>query len=237
MTDTITDLPDTKTLVDLCEEQVLRTPDNIAVEYEGEALRYRELNRRANQLANYLQKKGIGENTIVAVQLDRSPKLLISFLAILKTGAAYLPVDPSYPADRGKHMIVDSAADLILVENSTDNAGDVDANKINLNKEWVDILKREEFYDNNAVVIGLAYLLYTSGSTGKPKGVQVDHGNLANFLLSMKKKPGMTSDDRMLAITTVSFDIAGLELFLPLICGAVVVLATRDTARDGATLF
>ena len=237
MTDTITDLPDTKTLVDLFEEQVLRTPDNIAVEFEGEALRYRELNRRANQFANYLQKKGIGKNTIVAVQLDRSPKLLISLLAILKTGAAYLPVDPSYPAERIKYMIADSAADLILTENSegTDYAI-LDATKIYLNKEWVNILQSEEIYDTTTSVTDLAYLLYTSGSTGKPKGVQVDHGNLANFLLSMKKKPGITAEDRMLAITTISFDIAGLELFLPLICGAVVVVAPRDTARKGAAL-
>jgi amino acid adenylation domain-containing protein len=238
MTDTITDFPITNTLVELFEEQVLRTPDLIAVEFEGEALRYRELNRRANQFANYLQKKGIGKNTIVAVQLDRSPKLLISLLAIMKTGAAYLPVDPSYPAERVKYMIADSAAHLILAENGAGNAHLATDAKIylNLNKEWADILQSEEIYDTTTSVTDLAYLLYTSGSTGKPKGVQVDHGNLANFLLSMKKKPGMKAEDRMLAITTISFDIAGLELFLPLICGAVVVLAGRDTARDGAAL-
>src|SRR5690606_31472715 len=112
--------PQDKTLVDLFEEQVLRTPDNIAVKFEGEALSYRELNSQANQLARHLKCKGIGEKKLVALQLDRSPKLFVSLLAILKTGAAYMPVDPSYPADRAEYMIVDAAADMILTESKAD---------------------------------------------------------------------------------------------------------------------
>src|SRR5690554_6130406 len=108
MMDPVTDLPLNKTVVDFFEKQAMRTPENIAVEFQGEVFSYRDLDGRANQLANYLRNKGIGEGKIVALQLDRSPKLIISLLAILKTGAAYMPVDPSYPADRVEYMIADS---------------------------------------------------------------------------------------------------------------------------------
>jgi amino acid adenylation domain-containing protein len=169
--------------------------------------------------------------------MPRSPEMVMTLLCIIKSGAAYLPLDPDYPKDRIDYMLRDSNARLLVA----------DGNMVNKFDTSIPTLAVEEFWDElNAYSVvspeveidgqACAYVLYTSGSTGNPKGVQIEHHSLTNFLLSMQISPGMTIDDRVLAITTISFDIAGLELFLPLITGATLVLADAESARDGRIL-
>ncbi|MCC2607745.1 non-ribosomal peptide synthetase [Planctobacterium marinum] len=214
------------------EEQVEQHPDKIALVYEQQSLTYKTLNLRANQLAHKLKNQfEVGHNDIVAVALERSSELLVSLLAVMKVGASYLPLDPSYPADRITHMIEDARPVLTI----TDNAHHATfANHRTL------LMPLSE--DNNALMDenlalpvrpdAVCYVIYTSGSTGLPKGVEVPLSGVVNFLNSMSHTPGISGDDRLLSLTTVSFDISVLELFLPLVNGATVVLASDRQHTD-----
>jgi len=208
-----------------------------AIKFHGRTLSYQNLSESSNKLAKLLIDNGIQTGDIVALALDRSPEMVISLLAILKSGAAYIPLDPEYPKDRIEFMLEDSSAKVLLT--SKKYAGHFQSQAAEILIE--DALVKLSGYNSSApdVQLGsddLAYVLYTSGSTGKPKGVQIRHGNLVNFLLSMQKEPGMTADDKLLAVTTISFDIAGLELYLPLISGAQLILSNSETAKDGRLL-
>jgi len=235
-------LPETLSLPRLIEAQVARTPEALAVvSAGGEAatgLTYAELNRRANQLARHLQAQGLGAGTLVGVCVERSPQMVVALLGVLKAGAAYVPLDPTYPSDRVAFMLADSHAPLLLTESSL-RAGlpDFGGVMLALDEDWPTIAKHSGD-DLLTAPSGddRAYVIYTSGSTGKPKGVQIPHRALVNFLLSMQREPGLTADDRLLAVTTLSFDIAGLELYLPLITGARIVVAERELASDGERL-
>lgn len=211
--------------------------DKIAVTFQDSSLTYAQLNRQVNQLCRYLTDSGIGKGDIVAMAVDRSIPMLVSLLAILKAGAAYLPLDPAYPAERITYMLADSSAKMLLVSAAYQDKFPSEAKETNIDELWIKL----DSYDtqNPGIKISgedLAYVIYTSGSTGKPKGVKVTHLNLVNFLLSMQKQPGINDADRLLAITTISFDIAGLEMYLPLISGAEVVIAPSDAVRDGRLL-
>jgi amino acid adenylation domain-containing protein len=223
-------------LARLIEEQVNRTPEAIAVAFESESICYRELNARANQLAHALIARGIGPDHLVGICVERSIDMIVALLAIVKAGGAYVPLDPFYPRERLAHMVHDSGLKLIVTQEDlrptlpefsgpivcTDDPG------------W-----RTNHTANPAVAVqpaNLAYVIYTSGSTGKPKGVRVHHEATVNFLHSMQREPGMRASDRVLAITTLSFDIALLELVLPLVAGATIVLATRAEAMDAMAL-
>jgi len=191
----------------------------------------------SNKLARLLIDNNIKTGDIVALALDRSPEMVISLLAILKSGAAYVPLDPEYPKDRIEFMLEDSSAKVLLTSKKYQNHFLSAATEILIE----DALQKIEGYtaDEPETDINgedLAYVLYTSGSTGKPKGVQIRHYNLMNFLLSMQKQPGISADNKLLAVTTISFDIAGLELYLPLISGAQLVLTNSETAKDGRLL-
>ncbi len=234
---TVQPYPAHKTLHGLIAEQAQATPDAVAVAFGSTALTYRHLNEKANQFARYLLANGVQPGDKVGLLVDRSADLLIALLAILKCGAAYIPLDPAYPADRLNFMLNDSGAAVLITSAESGTVFQPVTNKISL----ADGIRSSVDYPVDEPVIStdstqLAYVLYTSGSTGKPKGVKIAHYNLVNFLCSMQREPGISAGDRLLAITTISFDIAGLELFLPLITGATVVVADADTARNGEAL-
>jgi amino acid adenylation domain-containing protein len=222
----------------LFEEQVERTPDAVAVVFEQQQLTYRELNSRANQLAHYLRTLGVSADVLVGICIERSLDMLVGLLGILKAGGAYVPLDPSYPPERLAYMLSDSQMTVLVTQQHLVSLlPEHHAKVVCLDTDWESISKEnaENLYCDG-ILEQLAYVIYTSGSTGKPKGVQIPHGAVINFLNSMQRKPGLTDQDILLAITTISFDIAVLELYLPLILGAKVVLVSREVSIDGIEL-
>ncbi|MDJ0843783.1 amino acid adenylation domain-containing protein [Crocosphaera sp.] len=222
----------------LFEQQVQKNPKAIALIFEEQEISYQTLNILANKLAYKLEKSGVNLETIVGIYLESSAEMIITMLAILKAGGAYLPLDPSYPEERINYMLEDAEVSFLvstqsLIQNLPNYQGKlicVDKNKEN---------NGENYQDNFTPHINshnLAYIIYTSGSTGKPKGVQIEHKSLINLLFFFKNKLNITPKDSWLSITTLSFDIATLEIFLPLITGAKLILASRQVARDGRQL-
>jgi amino acid adenylation domain-containing protein len=231
------------------EAQAVRTPDAVAVEAEDGTLTYAELDRRANRLAHHLRARGVGAETLVALCIDRGARMLEALLAVLKAGGAYLPLDPAYPADRIAYMLADSGARVLVTQSALLDALPLDGiETVALDRDAAEIAARPDTSPEADPAIpyslfpipcspdALAYVIYTSGSTGRPKGVMVRHGALANFLASMADRPGLSPDDVLVAVTTLSFDIAALELLLPLAVGARVRIASRDAASDPARL-
>lgn len=222
------------------DEQATRTPDKVALVAPGVELTYRVLADRARRYAQVLHARGVGAGTRVGVCLDRSAELVPALLGVLKTGAAYVPLDPGFPRERLLFMAQD--AELCLVITQAEHAGLSGLGR----EQQLRVDEDAQLIDAAAStdLVGLpdprpdapAYVIYTSGSTGKPKGVVVPQRAVCNFLASVRQAPGMNERDRLLAVTTLSFDIAVLELFLPLTCGARVVLAQRDAMVDGETL-
>lgn len=226
-----------KTLSSLIEATATQYPEKTAITFDKETLSYRDLITQSNQLAAFLQEQGIQKGDMVALCADRTPKLLIALLGILKAGAAYIPLDPEYPEERITFMLEDSAAKFLLTSAIYSGRYQSQAKTFVLEDLWPVLTNYPQQINIPAAEAGdIAYVLYTSGSTGQPKGVQITQYNLVNFLLSMQVQPGISSEDRLLAITTISFDIAGLELYLPLITGATVVLANATSAKDGRLL-
>jgi amino acid adenylation domain-containing protein len=225
-------------LHDLLQRQAERTPDAVAVVFGNDRISYRELNERGNQLAQYLQQHGVGAETPVGIFLERSINMVVALLGVLKAGGAYVPLDPAYPTERIGFILGDAEVDWVLTQQdlipvlpaSRATAIDIDAAQ----KEISQLSRNSPAHKPHPE--SLAYVLYTSGSTGKPKGVQITHANLVNFLTSMQREPGIRTGDGLLAVTTLSFDIAGLELYLPLISGARLILASRAEASDGRRL-
>ncbi|HQV93621.1 MAG TPA: amino acid adenylation domain-containing protein, partial [Anaerolineales bacterium] len=236
---------------ELIEAQVKRSPDAIAVQFnhrpEGlddatqrleENLRdvsYKELNKRADEVAKILIGQGVKPGTLVGLFVSRSVEMLIGLLGVLKAGGAYLPLDPSFPSERLAFMLEDSNASIVLTLSSLlPEMPKTDAQIICL--DALDDVKTKRVKKAKAKTDDLAYVIYTSGSTGKPKGVQIHHRAVVNFLCSMQKDLGINADDSLLAVTTLSFDIAVLELLLPLTVGAKVVIANSEVVADGALL-
>jgi amino acid adenylation domain-containing protein len=223
---------------ELIEDQVERTPDAPALTLGPEQISYRELNSRSNRMAHFLREQGVGPESLVGVCLDRSLDSVVSFLAILKSGGTYLPLDPNFPKDRLAFMLADSEVSLLLTHSSLrESLGETSARVVLLDRENESLSKGPA---SNLALSGdpehLAYLIYTSGSTGKPKGVMIPRRALVNFLLSMAETPGMAASDTHLAVTTASFDISILEFLLPLVCGAQIVMATAEQAADAREL-
>jgi non-ribosomal peptide synthetase component F len=232
--------PKDRCLHQLFEEQVERTPEAVAVAFEGELLTYRQLNERADQLASYLRKLGVGPDALVAICVQRSLEMVVGLLGILKAGGAYVPLDPTYPRERLAYMLRDSGALLLLTQERL--RSQFDRRSLGSRILCVDA-DRETFSSSlNEVptcIAGpenLAYVIYTSGSSGEPKGVEIRHRNLVNVLCAMAKELGFAEKDKLLAVTTISFDIAGLELFLPLIAGGQVEVAPTSELPDGLAL-
>ena len=233
---TAREFPRDKTIHALFVEQARLRPDKVAVRCGDSALTYQELDRSSTALAARLQTLGVRPGALVGLCVERSVEMVTGLLGILKAGAAYVPMDPSFPAERLAMMMEDAAMPTVVTQSSlTAVLPPHHANIVCLDafSEW----SLSAFESDRATVPDpLAYVIFTSGSTGRPKGVQIPHRAVVNFLQSMGREPGLTADDVLLSVTTLSFDIAGLELFLPLAMGATVVIATRETTADGNLL-
>jgi len=232
------DYPVDKGVHQLFSAQALRTPSRVAVSWGKIELSYEELDRRSNQLARYLLAQGVSAGAMVGLCLERSSDMVVALLGVLKTGAVYVPLDPAFPADRLQYMLEDAAIGLLLTQESLCEVLPAYAGVTCLLDTQREAIEKEDTSALEARVDPqqLAYVIYTSGSTGKPKGVQIPHRALTNFLCTMAETPGITDTDTLLAVTTLSFDIAGLELFLPLLEGARVVVASKEEAADGTRL-
>src|SRR5688572_26695351 len=211
----IPDLCD-KSFVSLLDEIALKYARNIAIEYKQQKLRYKDLIEKSNQFAALLIEQGVVTGQTIGLAVDRSPEMIIALLAIMKSGGAYIPLDPEYPRERIEYMLEDSEAKILITSKKYSRHFKTNT-KVLIIEDCLSTLTQfsNEYPAINLKGSDLAYILYTSGSTGKPKGVQIEHHNLVNFLHSMQKLPGITDSDSLLAITTISFDIAGLELYLP----------------------
>jgi amino acid adenylation domain-containing protein len=229
--------PKDKALHHLIAERAHHSPEQIALKFHERVFGYKSLDDAANKLAQYLIEQGLEKGDVAGLALDRSPEMVISLLAIMKAGAAYVPLDPEYPKDRIEFMLEDSSAKILITSQKYQDHFITNSTEVLIE----DALEKFPMYtaqEPEVIVTGqdLAYILYTSGSTGKPKGVQILHHNLVNLLLSVQKEPGISTADKVLAVTTISFDIAGLDLYLPLISGAQLLLADAVTAKDGRAL-
>ncbi|OKI09490.1 non-ribosomal peptide synthetase [Streptomyces sp. CB02923] len=240
------------------ERQAARTPGALAVRAGDQETAYADLNRRANRLARHLLDSGIRRDSVVALALPRTADLVVALLAVWKTGAAYLPLDPANPADRLAYVLQDAAPAAVITTAALHGAlpgplpepcvrlGDPDTEEQLLARRDDDVTDAER--GTPAHPADAAYVIYTSGSTGRPKGVVISHASIAHFLDAVLTRVPMTPDDRMVAATTITFDIAAVEIHAPLLSGASVVLAPSGTAKDplalrrlvaesGATLF
>ncbi|UAA39457.1 non-ribosomal peptide synthase/polyketide synthase [Paraneptunicella aestuarii] len=231
--DTATEFPQDKCIHELFELQVQATPKAIAAVFESESLTYEQLNQRANQLARYLIQQGVKTDSVVGICIERSLDMLVGTLAIMKAGGAYLPMDPGYPKARLEHMIEDSGVQWVISHKQVaeqlklKNSICLDDERLSaelMQQENTNVAKESLGLTSN----NLAYLIYTSGSTGKPKGVMLEHLNVVNFLTSMQATPGLTDKDTLLAVTSLSFDIHVLELYLPLAVGGKVIIASSE---------
>ncbi len=217
---------------ELIADQAARDPGRIAVERDGVAVSYGELDARAERLARVLRVRGVGADVPVGLFVERTPDMLVAALAVWKAGGAYLPLDPAFPAERLSFYVRDSMAPVVIADAALADRLPL-TNAIVLRPDAT----TDEPTDFPAVSPDdLAYVTYTSGSTGTPKGVMVRHAGLTNVLTSLACEPGLTASDRMLALTTLAFDIHTVELWLPLLVGATVDLVGRDTASDGRAL-
>jgi len=232
--------PRGKPLHQLIAEQAARTPERVAAEANGRRLTYAQLNERTNQLAHTLQGRGVGPGDLVGVAVERSLDMLIAVLGVLKAGGAYVPLDPDFPPARLALMLEDAQPKVVLTQErlAPSLAGATgQASIIRLDADREEIERARLCNPESAAgPEDLAYVIFTSGSTGRPKGVQIPHRSAVNFLWSMRRRPGLTAGDILLAVTTLSFDIAVLELYLPLLTGGRVVIASADAAADGAQL-
>jgi amino acid adenylation domain-containing protein len=222
----------------LLEASARLRPESLAVSDGQTGLTYAQLNERANRLANLLRARGVVRGALVAVCLDRTADMPVALAAVLKAGAAYVPLDPTHPADRLSYVLQDAGVSCVIaLSQFAERLTDGHAPLLRLDEV------ESELAAQSAAAPGvdskpedLAYVIYTSGSTGRPKGVEIEHRNVVSFLQSMRREPGLEASDVLLAVTTLSFDIAGLEMWLPLTVGARIVVASRSDLLDGERL-
>lgn len=231
------DLPKT-CLHRLFEEQAERHPDAIAVQFEEQRLSYAELNARANQVARHLRSMNLRTGALVGIYLERSVEMIVGLLGILKAGGTYLPLTPAYPPARLSYMLTDAGVEVLLTQQCLlATLPDGAPRSLCLDSEWEAIAQRSgENLSGETESEQAAYVIYTSGSTGKPKGVQIPHRAVVNLLASMSRRPGLSETDTLLAVTSLSFDIAVLELLLPLVSGARLVIADSEAVADAQRL-
>ncbi|MCX7920707.1 MAG: amino acid adenylation domain-containing protein [Clostridia bacterium] len=231
--------PKDKTIAQLFEEQAERTPDNIAVVFEGKQLTYRELNSRANQLARMLKEKGVGAESVVAIMAQRSMEMIVGIIGILKAGGAYVPIDPSYPLDRIQYMLEDSKAHILLTERKL-------VEKCPMNIEGLESiidLGDSNLYSGDSTNIdaettkdNLAYIIYTSGTTGKPKGVMIEHKSICNTIQWRREEYKLDDRDTVLQLFSYSFDGFITSFFTPIVSGSKVVLLGDMESKDPAAI-
>ncbi len=232
------DYPDHLTLHELFETQVQRTPEAVAVEFEGSQLCYRELNQRANQLAHYLRGMGVGPDTLVGVSMQRSLEMVVALYGVLKAGGAYVPIDPEYPRERVAFMLQDANVAVLLTQaRLTGLLPSHNGRVVCVDGEWERIARQDVANPAREAEPGhLAYMIYTSGSTGRPKGAMNTHRGICNRLLWMQDQYGLTEADKVLQKTPFSFDVSVWEFFWPLLAGARLVVAEPGGHRDPAYL-
>jgi len=222
----------------LFEKQVLATPNNCALVYSDKSYTYSEVEKYANRAAVYLKNNGVKQGSKIGIHLKQEPVLLFVLLGILKAGGTYIPLDPSYPLKRSQYIIENAKLDLLIIDEERNINQNDDVRVLNVMKDesiWeADDLEHK--YENCFNTQQDAYIIYTSGSTGNPKGVCISHKNVINFLTSMKTTLDVKEEDVFFSITTYSFDISVLEIFLPLICGACIIQIEKEAAIDGKAI-
>jgi amino acid adenylation domain-containing protein len=224
---------------ELFQAQAERTPGAVAAVFDAEQLTYGELNARANRLAHHLRGLGVGPDVRVGLCVERSLEMVVGVLAILKSGGAYVPLDPEHPEERLRYVLEDSAPAVLLTQSSlAGRFAGLDVSLVALDGDAASWAHHPDANPGRGGLTSdhLAYVIYTSGSTGRPKGVMNLHRGVANLLGSMRETVGMAATDRLLAVTTLSFDISVLELFLPLLSGARVEILSRAVSSDPACL-
>jgi amino acid adenylation domain-containing protein len=233
--------PQGRLIHQLFEERARLTPDAVALQFENHVMTYCELDTRADHLAQRLTSAGISADGLVALCVSRGPGMVIGMLGVLKAGGAYVPLDPSYPLERLRYMLDDSTPTVILTESAVRSIlPSTETPVIELDVESsipsrsTPFTRRHECTCKSADQ--LAFVIYTSGSTGRPKGVMVEHAAVVNMLIYLQGQLGIEPDDCMLGVTTISFDIASVEVFLPLVSGARVAIAPREVGYDTAKL-
>ncbi len=222
----------------LFEDQCARTPDAIAVRFRDANLSYRELNRRANQLAHYLRKMGVRSDARVGLCIHRSQEIVVALLAIMKAGGAYVPLDPAYPRERLEFMLQDAGANVLVTQE--DLLGSMASSKaqvVCMDRDWPQIADEgEENLQTEVSPSNLCYVIFTSGSTGRPKGVQLEHRNVVNFLNSVRRLFRLGESDIYLGVASMSFDASVLDFYLPLTVGATFAISDSDLPKDASTL-
>lgn len=219
------------------EAQVVSRPDAVALEFDSVRLTYRELNARANRLARHLRGRGVGTEVPVGICLARSLEMIVAVLGVLKAGGAYVALDPQLPAERVQVIVEDTAMPLVVSESALATAGFGQAQVVRMDADetgWAG--NPDTNPDQSPQLHDLAYVIYTSGSTGRPKGVMVEHRAAVNLLVSIQREPGFTASDTLLAVTPLFFDVSVAELFLPLVSGGRLVLASREETTDGVQI-
>ncbi len=236
--DTAAGYPTGAPVHELFESQAERTPDAVAVRYESRRMSYRELDRRSNQLARHLEGLGVGPESLVGVCVERSPEMVVALLGVLKAGGAYVPLDPTYPKERLAFMLGDTGAGWLLTQGRlVSQLPAHEARLVQLDGDQEAIARQRETAPATVVSAGdLAYVIYTSGSTGTPKGVMVTHRGLSNHMSWLQSALALNETDRMVQKYSLSFDVATLEIFAPLLAGAQLVLARSERYLDPAYL-
>ncbi|MFK8104081.1 MAG: amino acid adenylation domain-containing protein, partial [Saprospiraceae bacterium] len=228
-------LPKNKTCVDLFTTQVSKTPNNLAVIFEDETLSYAELDARSNQLARHLRERGAQAESLVAICIDRSPEMIVGLWGILKSGAAYLPVDVAHPQERIDYLLEDSQAQFVVTNGIyTEKFSKIPAeNCISIDADWSGIAQQKEAALSVEIKPhDLAYIIYTSGSTGTPKGVMIEHHGMFNLVLDHIDRLSITEQDRISQFVSMSFDASIPELFMSVLTGASLVLLSKERIAD-----
>ena len=235
---TTREYPSNKCIHQLFEEQVTRSPDAVAIVFEGEQLTYRKLNAKANQLAHYLKTLGVEPEVLVGICLERSLEMIVALLGILKAGGSYVPLDPAYPQERLAFMLEDTQMPMLLTKaQQLENLPPHQARVVCLDSDWEEIaLEREVNPYSEVTPDNLAYVIYTSGSTGKPKGVLLAHRGLCNLATAQMQLFDVQIDSRILQFASFSFDASVWEVFMALVAGATLVLAMPDSLMPGLAL-
>src|SRR3984885_9703567 len=230
--------PEETCLHELFEKQVEQTPKAVALVFGNQELTYQELDARANQLGHYLQKGGVGPDTLVGICAERSLEMVIGLLGILKAGGCYVPLDPEYPKERLAFMLKDTAVSVVLTQaHLVETIPSCAARILRLDADWPLIANESEAPVESAVKAeNLAYMIYTSGSTGQPKGVLTPHRGIVNRLLWMQEAYQLTPADRVMQKTPFSFDVSVWEFFWPMLTGARLVMAEPEGHKDAAYL-
>ncbi|GMQ55836.1 non-ribosomal peptide synthetase [Vallitalea sediminicola] len=226
LNDTISHYPE-KTVCELFEEQAIKSPNNIALEFEQKTVTYKELNNKSNQLANYLKQKGINNKSVVAIMETHSVELMVSILASMKVGAAYLPIDPSNPVDRINYMLEDSRSSILLINFEKTKEIKLYGNIINIHNKDLEQYNKENLPKCNSLN-DVVYIIYTSGSTGRPKGVMIENQGLTNYIWWANKMYLKSDCEAMALYSSISFDLTVTSIFAPLVSGNKIIIYDND---------